>query len=55
MKPEGWPWIWPLQWHKDDCLTLGQRVVDVEISSGVNRGNRILIPRITIAPSDTGH
>ena len=34
-------------------LTLGQRVVEVEISSGVNRGNRILIPRITIAPSDT--
>ena len=34
-------------------LTLGQRVVEVEISSGVNRGNRILIPHITIAPSDT--
>ena len=34
-------------------LTLGQRVVEVEISSGVNKGNRILIPRITIAPSDT--
>ena len=34
-------------------LTLGQRVVEVEISSGVNRGNCILIPCITIAPSDT--
>ena len=34
-------------------LTLGQRVVEVEISSGVNRGNHILIPRIAIAPSDT--
>ena len=34
-------------------LTLGQRVVEVEISSGVNRGNHILIPCITIAPSDT--
>ena len=34
-------------------LTLGQRVVEVEISSGVNRGNCILIPHITIAPSDT--
>ena len=33
-------------------LTLGQRVVEVEISSGVNRGNRILI-LITIVPSDT--
>ena len=20
MKPEGWPWIWPSQWHKDDCF-----------------------------------
>ena len=20
MKPESWPWIWPLQWHKDDCF-----------------------------------
>ena len=19
-KPESWPWIWPLQWHKDDCF-----------------------------------
>ena len=34
-------------------LTLGQRVVEVEISSGVNRGNCILISRISIAPSDT--
>ena len=34
-------------------LTLGQRVVEVEISSGVNRGNCILIPCITIGPSDT--
>ena len=34
-------------------LTLGQRVVEVEISSGVNRGNHILIPHITIASSDT--
>ena len=33
-------------------LTLGQRFVEVEISSGVNRGYHILIPRITIAPSD---
>ena len=29
------------------------RVVEVEISSGVNRGNHILIPHITIAPSNT--
>ena len=34
-------------------LTLGQRVVEVKISSGINRGNHILIPHITIAPSDT--
>ena len=34
-------------------LTLGQRVAEVDISSGVNRGNSILIPHITIAPSDT--
>ena len=34
-------------------LTLGQRVVEVEISSGVNRGNCILITCITIAPYDT--
>ena len=34
-------------------LTLVQRVVEVEISSWVNRGNCILISRITIAPSDT--
>ena len=32
-------------------LTLGQRVVEIEIPSGVNKGNHILIPRI--APSDT--
>ena len=29
------------------------RVVEVEISSGVNRGNHILISHITITPSDT--
>ena len=35
-------------------LTVGQRVVEVEISSGeIFRGNLILIPCITIAPSDT--
>ena len=34
-------------------LTLDQRVVEVEISSEVNRGNYILILHITIAPSDT--
>ena len=34
-------------------LTLGQRVIEVKITSGVNKGNRILIPCITIAPSDT--
>ena len=34
-------------------MTLGQRVIEVEISSGVNRGNHILLPCITIAPSDT--
>ena len=34
-------------------VTLGQRVIEVEITSGVNKGNHILIPRITIAPSDT--
>ena len=34
-------------------LTLGQRIAEVEISSGVNRGKHILIPCITLAPSDT--
>ena len=35
-------------------VTLGQRVIEVEITSGVKqKGNCILIPRITIAPSDT--
>ena len=33
-------------------FTLGQRVVEVEISSGVNKGNHTLIPQITIGPSD---
>ena len=34
-------------------VTLGQRVIEVEITSGVNKGNRILILCIRIAPSDT--
>ena len=34
-------------------LHLGQRVIEVEIASGVNKGKHVLIPRITIAPSDT--
>ena len=34
-------------------LKLGERVLEVEIASGVNKGKSVLIPRITIAPSDT--
>ena len=34
-------------------LQLGERVLEVEIASGVNKGKCVLIPRITIAPSDT--
>ena len=34
-------------WH------LGGKVIEVEIASGVNKGKTVLIPRITIAPSDT--
>ena len=30
-----------------------EKVIEVEIASGVNKGNCVLIPRITIAPSDT--
>ena len=33
-------------------LQLGERVLEVEIASGVNKGKCVLIPRITIAPSD---
>ena len=52
-KPEGWPWIWTSQWYKDDCCDTWSELLEVEITSGVNKGNRILIPCITIAPSDT--
>ena len=34
-------------------LKLGTKVLEVEIASGVNKGNHVLIPQITIAPSDT--
>ena len=34
-------------------LKLGERVLEVEIASGINKGKSVLIPRITIAPSDT--
>ena len=34
-------------------LKVGERVLEVEITSGVNKGKSMLIPRITIAPSDT--
>ena len=33
-------------------LTPGQRVIEVEISIGVNKGKYILIPHITSAPSN---
>ena len=33
--------------------SLGEKVLEVEIASGVNKGKCILLPRITIAPSDT--
>lgn len=32
---------------------LGDKVLEVEIASGVNKGKSVLIPCITIAPSDT--
>ena len=34
-------------------VQLGQRVIEVEIASGVNKGKCVLIPRITLIPSDT--
>ena len=34
-------------------LKLGVKVLEVEIASSVNKGKHVLIPRITIAPSDT--
>ena len=34
-------------------LDLGEKVLQVEIASGVNKGKCVLLPRITIAPSDT--
>ena len=34
-------------------LNLGEKVLEVEIATGVNKGKCVLIPRITIAPSDT--
>lgn len=34
-------------------LKIGEKVLEVEIASGFNKGKCVLIPRITIAPSDT--
>ena len=34
-------------------LNLGERVLEVEIASGVNKGKCVLIPRIIITPSDS--
>ena len=34
-------------------LNLGEKVLELEIASGVNKGKCVLIPRIIIAPSDT--
>ena len=34
-------------------INLGHRVIEVEIASGVNKGKCVLIPRITLIPSDT--
>ena len=32
---------------------LGQRIIEAEIASGVHKGKCVLIPRITLIPSDT--
>ena len=34
-------------------VSLGEKVLEVEIASGVHKGKCVLIPRITLAPSDT--
>ena len=32
---------------------MGDKVIEVEIATGVNKGHCVLLPRITLAPSDT--
>ena len=52
-KPEGWPWIWPLQCHMDDCFdTWSKSWWSWNIQWDKQRKLQ-LIPHITIAPSDT--
>ena len=34
-------------------VRLGHRAIEAEIASGVNKGKSVLIPRITLIPSDT--
>ena len=42
-----------MQWDSDDSGKLGHRVIEAQIASGVNKGKCVLIPRITLIPSDT--
>ena len=43
-----------MQWHSDDSMVkLGHCVIEAEIASGVKRGKYVLIPCITLIPSDT--
>ena len=32
---------------------MGKTLIEAEIATGVNKGSHVLLPRITIAPSDT--
>ena len=34
-------------------IRLGHRVIEAEIASGVNKGKSVLIPQITLIPSET--
>ena len=39
--------------HRMIVMHLGHHVIEAEISSGVNKGKCVLIPRITLIPLDT--
>lgn len=43
----------PLQWHKIDCLCLGDMMIEVEILIGTHIKNKILISRVILSPTHT--
>ena len=42
-----------MQWYKIGYPSFGDHIIEAKILTGCNKGDKVLIPRITLTPSDS--